>query len=122
MDWVHRRPKFYQKLGRNRFHRAQFPSESCAEKLCDRPLRGWARLASLESQRRSPTRSITRPVNGCAICRSRSINYSGNLGKIILIVHSELTGVVASEESAGSSVLCRSDLLTSLSKVRCEAR
>src|ERR1051325_10949543 len=37
MDWVFRRPKFYQKLGRNRFHRAQFPSESCAEKLCDRP-------------------------------------------------------------------------------------
>ena len=37
MEWAFKRLKFYQKLGRNRLHRAQFPSESCAKKLCDRP-------------------------------------------------------------------------------------
>src|SRR3954452_15313282 len=37
MDWASTWPNFYQKLGRNRFHRAQFLYESCAEKLCDRP-------------------------------------------------------------------------------------
>src|SRR5689334_3649105 len=37
MDWAFRWLKFYQRLCRNRFYRAQFPSESCAKKLCDRP-------------------------------------------------------------------------------------
>jgi hypothetical protein len=34
------------------------------------------RITLSGSQRRSPTRSITRPANGCVTCRSRSINYS----------------------------------------------
>ena len=38
--------------------------------------RAWARSASSAFRRRSPTRSITRPANACATCRSRSISYS----------------------------------------------
>jgi hypothetical protein len=33
-------------------------------------IKGWAKLASSESPRQSPTRSITRPASGCATCRS----------------------------------------------------
>src|SRR6202011_593117 len=42
-------------------------------------LRAWARSVSSGSRRPSPTRSITRPENACAICRLRWINCNGDL-------------------------------------------
>src|SRR6478609_5756820 len=52
MNWAFKRSNIYLWLGKNRLGRAQFPYESDAKKLCDRPV--WTARPSASVSNRGP--------------------------------------------------------------------